>query len=233
VLGRQVREKKRRDDAAAMTEGIGDTAGRPPTGTVEIVLAVVLAMSGLLTSWSSYQATLWSGEQDVAYNRANTLRIEAARAGARADLLRAVDLAVFSSWLGALAAGEERLQQFYRARFRPEFAVALDQWAALDPENNPDAPPTPFAMAEYRSRERDEAQALEAQADAAFEEARRYDNTADAYVQSTVILASAMFLAGVCQVFRSAQVKIGLAALAGATCALGVVHLVRLPALAL
>lgn len=211
----------------------GAKAEERSRGFVELVIAIVLAVSGLSTSWSGYQATLWSGEQDTAFNEANKLRIEAARVGGRADLMRAIDVAMFSSWLEALAAGEMELQRFYRERFRPAFQVAFDEWVALVPSNNPDAPPTPFAMPSYRSPSTDEAEALEVQADAALAVAQEKDDIADAYVRATVILASAMFLAGICQVFRSAPVKIGLTVLAALICALGVVRTIGLPVITL
>lgn len=213
--------------------GDAAAAAQRAQGVAEIVLATVLASSGLLTSWSGYQATLWSGEQDRAYSETNDLRIEAARTSARADLLRTADLAVFTSWLGAAAAGEERLQTFYRNRFRGEFAAAFDEWMALDPLNNRDAPETPFAMPVYHSAIDREAEEIEARADAAFAKAEEDDRVADTYVQATVIFATAMFLAGICQVFKHQKVKVGLTVLSALICALGVMRVIGLPALAL
>ena len=59
---------------------------------------------------------------------------------------------------------------FYAERFRGEFKPAFDAWLATKPLANPDAPPSPFEMAEYRVALRDRAAQKEvAAADASAE----------------------------------------------------------------
>lgn len=196
---------------------------------LEATIALSLSVAALTTTWSTYQAALWDGEQAANYSLANGLRIEASRLAARADMLEAVDIQVFSSWLAAKAAEEEQLQSFYHERFRPDFRLAFDAWTALKPLANPDAPQGPFVMEEYHLPERAKAEALEAKAQATFDQGERDNDIGDIYVQATVVLASGLFFGGICQMFKRQRVRIGLALLSVAACAIGLIRTLTLP----
>jgi hypothetical protein len=198
---------------------------------LEALIVISLSVAALTTTWSTYQAALWDGEQAASYSRANALRIEGSKASARADVLESVDLAIFSAWLDAKAAGHTELQDFYYARFRPDFRVAFKAWDALHPLTNPDAPQGPFVMKEYRLPERAQADALEAKAQTVFDEGQRDNDIGDIYVQATVILASALFFGGICQTFKKPRVRMILALLSTAACVIGVIRTVTLPAI--
>jgi hypothetical protein len=195
---------------------------------LEGAIALSLSVAALTTTWSTYQAALWDGEQAANYSLANGFRIEASRLAARADTLQAVDIELFSSWLDAKAAGEAQLQGFYYARF-PDFRPAFDAWGALKPLENPDAPQGPFMMAEYQLPEREEAEALETKAQATFDEGQRDNDIGDIYVQATVVLASGLFFGGICQMFKRRRVRMGLALLSVAACTIGVIRTLTLP----
>ena len=62
-----------------------------------------------------------------------------------------VDVATFTQWVNAYALEQTELADFYFKRFRPEFKPAVDAWIATRPLKNPSAPPTPFAMPQYRA----------------------------------------------------------------------------------
>jgi len=198
---------------------------------LEALIVVSLSVAALTTTWSTYQAALWDGEQAASYSHANALRIESSKASARADALESVDLAIFSAWLDAKAAGHADLQDFYYARFRPDFRVAFKAWEALDPMTNPDAPQGPLVMKEYNLPEREQAQALEAKAQAVFEQGQRANDIGDIYVQATVILASALFYGGICQTFKKPRVRMILALLSTVACVIGVIRTLTLPAI--
>ena len=75
-------------------------------------------------------------------------------------------MATFTQWVDAYAQHQTRLADFYFKRFRPEFKPAVDAWIATKPQQNPNAPLTPFAMPQYQLAARAEANRLEAKADA-------------------------------------------------------------------
>src|SRR5690606_22064993 len=116
---------------------------------LELFGVILLALAGLATSWCGYQATRWSGVQADSYTQANGFRVESAQVAAHADQVRIVDIGMFMNWLEAFATGNGELQQFYRTRFRNEFAPAFESWLAAKPRQEPGVAPTPFALPQY------------------------------------------------------------------------------------
>lgn len=167
--------------------------GRDWQGIVATALLVVAAVA---TSWSSYQATRWNGEQAKAASRTNAIRIEAARAQGLGQSQSQVDVATFIAWADADRRGEGELADFYIDRFREEFKSAFDAWIATRPFDNPSAPPTPFAMDEYQVASRDEAAALDRAAEASAAEVRLNIQRASNYVLTVVLYAVVLFFAG-------------------------------------
>ena len=163
----------------------------------EVLVTVLLVVAALGTSWSSYQATRWNGEQAAAAGRTNAIRIDAARAQGQAQAETQVDVATFIAWADADRRGESDLAAFYVDRFRAEFAPAFEAWLATRPEENAGAPPTPFAMDEYQVAARQEAARLDAAAEASADEVRLDIQRASNYVLTVVLYAIVLFFAGV------------------------------------
>ncbi len=205
--------------------------GETTNGWIEIAAAAVLATAGLATSWASYQASLWDGEQAASYSRAEGLRVEAASNAQLASAWASVDLELFTAWLNATAAGDERLAGFYAARFRPTFRPAFDAWLKTRPLSAPQAPPSPFAMPAYQSPGEAQAKALKTRAAAEFQRGQHDNHVSDDYVQAAVILAMALFFGGIGQVFRRRPVRIALLSFAFVVTALGIVRILTLPAM--
>ena len=90
------------------------------------VVTVLLLVAALGTSWSSYQATRWNGEQAKAASRTNAIRIDAARAQGLGQAQTQVDVATFIAWVDASQSGDPKLAHFYLDRFRDEFRPAFD-----------------------------------------------------------------------------------------------------------
>jgi hypothetical protein len=191
---------------------LGSKAGEEKTDRVETVAAVLLALATVATAWSGYQASRWNGEQAKAFSRATATRIESTRASDLADAQTQVDVATFIQWVDAYAQEETDLVDFYYERFRPEFTPAMDAWIATRPLQNPDAPLTPFAMPEYQLAAREEAQQLEAEADALSAQARANVQRATNYVLAVVLFATVLFFAGMAARFRTRRVRVALLA---------------------
>jgi len=162
----------------------------------EIVATVLLAVAAVATAWSSYQSTRWNGEASKSSGRTNALRIEAARSQGLAEAQTQVDIATFIEWVNATVTDNAELAGFFNERFRPEFRPAFDAWVATDPLTNPDAPPTPFAMPEYRLEATVEAERLDAEAAASAAIVLRNIQRAANYVLGVVLFAVALFFAG-------------------------------------
>ena len=126
----------------------------------------------------------------------NKTRIEAARADDLANSQTQVDIATFIQWVDAYAQDEAELTNFYRERFRPEFKPAFDAWIATRPLRTEGAPPTPFAMPQYRLAASAEARRLDQEAEALSAQVRRDIQRASNYVLGVVLFAVALFFAG-------------------------------------
>ena len=181
----------------------------------EVAVTVLLVVAALATSWSSYQATRWNGEQAKAASRTNAIRIEAARAQGLAEAQTQVDVATFIAWADADRRGEDHLATFYIDRFREEFRPAFDAWIATDPLNSPDAPPTPFALPDYQVAEREHAEQLDAAAEASAAEARLNIQRASNYVLTVVLYAVVLFFAGMSTRISNRRLRVILAAAGG------------------
>lgn len=168
-----------------------------PRDWVEIVATVLLSIAAIATAWSSYQATRWNGEQAKASARTNAIRIEAARAQALGEAQTEVDVATFIQWVNARARQETGLATFYRNRFRKEFVPAFNAWLAARPFENPDAPPTPFAIPQYRLAAAAEAEQLDADAELSSAQVRRNIQRGSNYVLCVVLFAVSLFFAGI------------------------------------
>jgi hypothetical protein len=164
---------------------------------VEILATVLLALAAVATAWSSYQASRWNGEQAKAASQTNAIRIEAARAQGLAEGETQVDVATFIQWVDAFATDNTALQDFYVARFRPEFRPAFDAWIAARPFDNPDAPLTPFAVPEYQLAAKQQTAQLDQQASESAANVQRYIQRSTNYVLAVVLFAVALFFAGI------------------------------------
>lgn len=181
---------------------------------IELIATIVMALAAILTAWSAFQAGKWSGHQAIEFSNANSARVESTRADGLANTQRSIDVAVFTSWLDAVGAEvdsgeippprtdgyepvEGTLSAFYFERMRPEFKVALDAWLAVDPLNDANAPPTPFAMADYVLEAENTADALLEDASEHRELALEANQNGDNYVLTTVGFALVIFFAGI------------------------------------
>ena len=176
-------------------------------GWQEVIVTVLLVVAALGTSWSSYQATRWNGEQAAAAGRTNAVRIEAARAQGLAQNQTQIDVATFIAWADADRGGDDALAAFYVDRFRDEFRPAFDAWMATEPFTSPTAPSTPFAMDEYQVAARTEAAKLDAAAEASAAEVRLDIQRASNYVLTVVLYAVVLFFAGMSTRLQSRRLR--------------------------
>ncbi len=170
----------------------------PPSGRSwqELVVTVLLVVAALGTSWSSYQATRWNGEQAAAASRTSAVRISASRAQGLSQAQTQVDVATFIAWADANRRGDRELAAFYVDRFRDEFTPAFAAWRATRPFTNPDAPPTPFAMPEYQLTAKADADELDAASEVGAAQVRLDIQRSSNYVLTVVLYAVVLFFAG-------------------------------------
>ena len=162
----------------------------------ELLVTVMLVLAAVATSWSSYQATRWNGEQARAASRTNAIRIDAARSASLAQAQTQVDVATFIAWADAQQRSDAEVAAFYLARFRPEFKPAFNACITTQPLVNTNAPPTPFAMPEYQVAARQEADRLDSAAEDSSAVVGSNIQRASNYVLTVVLYAIVLFFAG-------------------------------------
>jgi hypothetical protein len=180
----------------------------------EIVATLLLALTALATAWSGYQASLWDGIQSSDYTQASALRTQGSLKHTEANQFRLADLSVFENYIDAMVAGDTRLADFYRQRFQDEFEPAFEAWNALDPLNNPDAPPSPLAMPEYQLADDQEATDLINRAEVKFNDGEDANSISDTYTATTLFFAAALFFAAISERFSYVPARATLLGLA-------------------
>jgi hypothetical protein len=181
---------------------------------IEIIAATILSITTILTAWTAFESSKWSGVQAIEFSQAGATRTESVKFSNQAASERNLDVGLFTQWARAVAEDNTQLSDFLRERFRDELKPAVDAWIATEPLTNENAPPSPFAMPEYRLEADDRAAQLEKEADAHAAAAREANQRSDNYVLTTVLFAVVLFFVGIGTKFESLRVQGGLLVLA-------------------
>lgn len=195
---------------------------------VELIAAIMLSIATVVTAWSAYQATRWSGDQAEDYTSASATRTESVRASTEANRQILIDVATYLNWLDAEQSGDHALADDIHARMRKEFLPAFDAWHATAPAGSiPDG--TPFELPEYRLAAEERAKRLEAKAAALFEDGNKSNEVGDDFVLAAVLFASVLFFSGLAGTFDSLRAQLFLLILGGVMLLVGTVIVVTLP----
>lgn len=196
--------------------------------TLEIVSAVILALGGVTSAWSGYEAGLLDGEQMAAYAQAGALRTTSARAATTAGQRADIDVLTFLSWASANTDGKEEFKTFVEHRFRPEFKPIFEKWIAANPLTDPAAPASPFELPEYKQLMAEVSQSS-ADADRLQHEGDVANAQSDKYSRTTIVFALSLFFIAVAQQFRSVAVRTAVVVTAGLLMFVGVWAISQLP----
>jgi hypothetical protein len=220
-------DETERTDAVEPAEA--EPRSRRTLDVVEALSAILLALAAVAAAWAGYQAARWGGVQATDTAAANAARLEASRASARGGQLVQIDIGTFFQAVDAFAAGDTERFDFYVERMRPEFRPAFDEWLALEPRTNPEAPLSPFELESYSVAELEDAQRLnrvaEEQTDSAADARRQANN----YTIAVVFLAAALFFAGISTKFSSMRARVALLSVGTVAFVLVVIFVSLLP----
>ena len=186
----------------------------------DLAVTLVLTVVTLLTAWAGFQSAKWSGVQTINFSEAGRARADSNAAANAGAAKISVDAAVFVAWLEAaqpqLVAGEgieavtegEGLASYLYQRFDPKtLGPAADDWLAQELFTGT---PLPFALDSYTLDELAASQKLRDDASDFSATARDNNQQSDHYVLLTVLFASCLFLAGLCQKLALPSAQIGL-----------------------
>jgi len=195
---------------------------------VELIAAVMLSIATVVTAWSAYQATRWSGDQAESYTSASATRTESVRASTEANRQVLIDVATFLNWLDAEQSGDHVLASDIHVRMRREFLPAFDAWLAMAPAGSiPDG--TPFELPEYRLAAEADSKRLENKAAVLFEDGNESNQVSDDFVLAAVLFASVLFFSGLAGTFDSLQAQVLLLVLGAVMLGVGTIIVITLP----
>ncbi len=196
---------------------------------ISIIEAVLLSIVALVAAWSGYSAAKWGTESSLSLAKASSARSRASSNEIQAIQIRTLDSVSFNAVESAYLSGNKRAFALARRRLRPGYQPAFDAWLATHPLKNPNAPPDPSDMPQYKIPQQAAAATLNAAATAAFSRGESDANTADKYVRLTVLLAAVLFLVGIGSRFPVRAARYGLISVAGVLLVVSLVQLLSLP----
>jgi len=195
---------------------------------IEIIAVLLLGIATVGTAWCGYQSSQWNGAQTDLARESSDERVEASRLFGLATQKIAYDANIVSQYAQAIVQGDDRLAQFYRQNLvRPPFLPLLDEWQAEIAAGG--APTSLFQDQEYLDTQFAEYQTAVDQAEALNQQSQQASATSDEYVITTILLAIALFFAGVTSSFRYQPARVFLVLLAVGTVAVAAVRLADLP----
>jgi hypothetical protein len=195
---------------------------------IEVVAVLLLGIATVGTAWCGYQSSQWNGEQSDLARQSSDQRVEASRLFGLATQRIAYDASTIAQYAQAVVSGDDRLAQFYRKNLvRPAFVPLLDQWQAEIAAGQ--TPNNLFEDPDYLQSQFADYQKAVAESEASTQASQQASATADSYVITTILLAVALFFAGVTSSFRYQPARVLLVLLAIGTVAVAATRLADLP----
>jgi hypothetical protein len=227
--GKKLHEHGEESERQAEGNGDHDETHDRHSRIIQISEAVLLSIVTITAAWAGYSAARWGTASRVDIARSSTLRNLATRDDLTAISLRNFDAATFNAWFTAYTLNSPQKEAIAIRRFRPQFRVAFNAWLATDPLHNPHAPPGPTYMPQYKLPAQAQANTLDNEADAKFNQGTTAGVTGDQYVQITVFLAAVLFLVGIGSSFKLHGVRYALITFGSILLIFAVVLILRQP----
>jgi hypothetical protein len=195
---------------------------------IEIVAVLLLGIATVGTAWCGYQSSQWNGAQSDLARASSDERVEASRLFGLATQRISYDASVVAQYAEAVQTGNDNLAQFYRRTLvRPAFVPLLDQWQAQVTAGS--TPTSLFEDPAYLGAQLADYQKAVERAEASTAASQEASENADQYVITTILLAVALFFAGVTSSFRYKPARVLLVILAIGTVAVAATRLADLP----
>jgi hypothetical protein len=222
-VSRAGRNKSRDEDGMAQGGGGRDRL-------LEIIAVLLLGLATLGTAWCGFEAAQWSGNSSDLARQASDEHVESARLFGVATQKISYDGTMVAQYALAATQGNEQLLEFYRnSLIRPDFLPVLEEWVA---QVQAGQSPTPLLEdPDYLATELADYQAAVAVAEQSSVDSQTAGDNASKYVAMTILLAAALFFAGVTSSFRYRPARVMLIAAALVTMAYAASRLSTLPVL--
>ena len=194
----------------------------------EMVAVLLLGIATVGTAWCGYQSSRWNSEQQELGRRASDERVEANRLFGLAVQTIQYDAGMIAEYAQAVVDDDSGLQRFFKASlFRPAFLPVLERWE--DDVAQGRAPTNLLSDQDYLDQQLAGYQEAHARSEATQVESQDAGDNGDDYVVLTLLLAMALFFAGVTTSFQLRGARLVLLALASVAIAYAVSRIASLP----
>ena len=177
-------------------------------GKVEKLSAVLLTIAIIATAWCVYQASTWGGVMAFKLSEVNANTQKFVMSTIQQGQYSTIDVLTFIEYVNALNNDDKSLSDFYYQRFREDFKPAVNAWLETNPLENPDAPPHPLVMPQYKKQFTEQAEHFAFTSKIKLDEASKANKNSDNYILLTVVYSSVLFLGGVLSKFHTNKVRL-------------------------
>jgi hypothetical protein len=195
---------------------------------LELIVVLLLGITTVGTAWCGFQATRWNGQSADLNGVASQQYVEGARLFGLATQRVSYDSIIVARYAEITQEGNASLLKFYRQSVvRPEFLPVLDRWQAAVRSGT--SAVGVFEDETYLTSQFADYQKTVVAAQDASREGQRAGNFADGYVRTTILLAIALFFAGVTSSFRYRLARLLLLIASTGTVAVAAARIAGLP----
>lgn len=200
----------------------------PDGGRTDLWAAAILTTAGLLSAWASFQGGIWGGLESEHFHRANAALTRSSELSIAAGQRELEHSGLFVAWLAAVAEGQNARARYLEGQFAPPFDAEFQRWRSALPGDLETASPG-TGRPGFIGMLSGPAVLEKAEAGKATQAANRAGLIADRYDRWTVVLASALFLAGMAAVVKGRAGQRIMIGLAGVLTLTSILALVLLP----
>jgi len=216
-------------DTAAGDSGSGESEPRQRRlDRLEVSIAILLGVAAILTAWSTFQSAQLGSGVSAAYSEGIRSSDAASQAFNDAAATDVADQALFLEYAKAEFSGDvDAATYIHDSLMTEELQAAIDWWDTQPAAAHYD---TPFTEdnPNWSTQMFDDAEALDAEAQAQFDEAQAKDGIGSDFDILSIIIALALFLFGVASLVRQERIKIGLGAVGAVILVFSIVRLIQL-----
>jgi hypothetical protein len=216
------------DTNALLRRVLDAVEGNTRRGRLELVLAIIMSLGTLASTWCGYQANLWAGNQMAQQAESSTADRQAAEDTLAALQLRTFDGITLLAYWEAFRAGNTEVSEGIFARMRPSLQRAIQASIAAGVLHDPTVA-GPLHRPEYVLEEEERARTLRADAHRLQAEAAASGRASGSYVLLTIMFASVLFFGGITGTFTARRVRVGLGWISLLLFVITMILLARLP----
>jgi hypothetical protein len=203
-------------------------ARNPGHRLTEMLAVLLLGVATVGTAWCGYQSSEWNSEQQQLGRRASDERVESNRQFGLALQTIQYDANIIAQYGQAVVDDDTDLQAFFReSLIRPDFRPVLERWEQEVAQGR--APANLLTDRDYLDQQLAGFEQAQERAAATDIESQEAGDNGDDYVVLTLLLAMALFFAGVTTSFQVAGVRLVLLALSSVAIAYAVSKIASLP----